>query len=204
MRQVQLDPMTLSVRATGQSVAVSCFCILYFIPLPHDWQLTSEIIVTMIYEVMEWSRIMSPQIPGYLLAFESTATPLVAAIAMGLIWIGAARMEGPAWSRYTTAGALLVALIAWLAVAQYLGVANTYVATTETSVPIILFGLLIPLVAALACGCQKTWQASSPRYRCPSSWRLRSIASGAAYSLCFGPADTCRGNSRCLRGLVTF
>jgi len=32
---------------------------------------------------------MSPQIPGYLLAFESTATPLVAAIAMGLIWIGA-------------------------------------------------------------------------------------------------------------------
>jgi len=91
---------------------------------------------------------MSPQIPGYLLAFESTATPLVAAIAMGLIWIGAARMEGPAWSRYTTAGALLVALIAWLAVAQYLGVANTYVATTETSVPIILFGLLIPPVAA--------------------------------------------------------
>jgi hypothetical protein len=31
-------------------------------------------------------------------------------------------MEAPAWWRYTTEGALSVALIAWLAVAQYLGV----------------------------------------------------------------------------------
>jgi len=93
---------------------------------------------------------MTPQIPGYLLAFESTARPLVAAIALGLIWMGAARMEAPARSRYTTAGALSVGLIAWLVIAQYLGSANTYVTTTETAVPTVLFGLLIPLAAAVA------------------------------------------------------
>jgi len=90
---------------------------------------------------------MAPQIPEYLMAFESTVRPLVAAIALGLIWIGAARMEAPAQSRYATAGALSVALIAWLADAQYVGSADMYFATTETAVPTVLFGLLIPLTA---------------------------------------------------------
>ena len=53
---------------------------------------------------------MTPEIPGYLLAFESTVRPLVVAIALGLIWMGAARMEGPPQSRYTTTGALSVTL----------------------------------------------------------------------------------------------
>jgi hypothetical protein len=92
---------------------------------------------------------MTPQIPGYLLAFESTARLFVAAIALGLIWIGAVRMKAPALSRYTTAGALSVALVAWLAIAQYLGSANAYFATTETAVPTVLLGLLIPLIAAV-------------------------------------------------------
>ena len=91
---------------------------------------------------------MTPQIPGYLVAFESAVRPLVAAIALGLIWIGAARTEGPAQSRYTTACMLSVVLIAWLAVAQYLGSANTYFATTDNAVPTVLFGLLIPLMTA--------------------------------------------------------
>ena len=91
---------------------------------------------------------MTPQIPGYVIAFELTVRPLVAAIALGLIWIGAARMEAPAQSRYMTAGALSVALIAWLAIAQHLGAANVYFAATDNAVPTVLFGLLIPLVAA--------------------------------------------------------
>ena len=91
---------------------------------------------------------MTPQIPGYLLAFESTVRPLVAAIALSLIWIGAARMEAPAQSRYTIAGALSAVLIAWLAVAQYLGSTNTYFATAENAVPTVLLGLLIPLMTA--------------------------------------------------------
>jgi hypothetical protein len=61
---------------------------------------------------------MSPQIPGYLLIFEATVRPLVAAIALGLIWIGAVRMEAPAATRYTTAAGLSIALIVWLVIAQ--------------------------------------------------------------------------------------
>jgi len=38
----------------------------------------------------------------YLVTFEAAMRPLVAAIALGLIWIGATRMEGPAQSRYAT------------------------------------------------------------------------------------------------------
>jgi hypothetical protein len=91
---------------------------------------------------------MMPDIPAYLTTFESALRPIVVAIALALIWIGAARMEAPTQSRYTTAGALSVALIAWLAVAQYLGSANTYFASTETAVPTVLFGLLIPLAVA--------------------------------------------------------
>lgn len=41
-----------------------------------------------------------------------------------------------------------VVLLAWLAVAQYLGSANAYFATRENAVPTVLFGLLIPLMTA--------------------------------------------------------
>src|SRR6516164_10360734 len=77
----------------------------------------------------------------------------VMTIALGLIWLGAARMPTSAKSRYTTAGVLSVAFIGWEAVARYLGAANTYLATIENlpAVPTILFGLLIPIaVAAIA------------------------------------------------------
>ena len=92
---------------------------------------------------------MTPQVPEYLVTFEAAIRPLVAAIALGLIWTGAMRMEGPAQSRYATAGALSVVLIAWLAVAQYLGSVNAYFATGENAVPTVLFGLLIPLMTAV-------------------------------------------------------
>src|SRR5258707_10678101 len=77
---------------------------------------------------------MTPQVPEYLVTFEAGIRPLVTAIALRLIWMGAPRMEGPAQSRYATAGALSVVLIAWLAVAQYLGSANAYFATRENAV----------------------------------------------------------------------
>src|SRR6476619_372632 len=102
---------------------------------------------------------MTPQIPGYLLSFESIVRALVTIIALGLIWLGAARMPASAKSRYTTAGVLSAALLGWEAVAQYLGAANTYLATIENppAVPTILLGLLIPLaVAAIA-----LWQSES-------------------------------------------
>jgi hypothetical protein len=97
---------------------------------------------------------MTPQIPGYLLIFESIVRSVVMIIALGLIWLGAARMPGSAKSRYATAGMLSAVLIGWVAVAQYLGAANRYFATADTAgdgVPTVLFGLLIPLaVAAIA------------------------------------------------------
>jgi len=94
---------------------------------------------------------MAPQIPGYLLSFESAVRPLVMTIGLGLIWMGAARMPASAKSRYATAGVLSAVFIGWLAVAQYLGAANTYFAASDTAVPTVLFGLLIPLaVAAIA------------------------------------------------------
>jgi hypothetical protein len=91
---------------------------------------------------------MTPQIPTYLVVFESTVRPFVAAVALGLIWTGAFHMEGPAQSRYTMAGALSVILVAWVAIAQYIGAANMYFATTDTAVPTLLLGLTIPLVIA--------------------------------------------------------
>ena len=100
---------------------------------------------------------MTRQIPEYLLSFELIARALVTIIALGLIWLGAARMPASAKSRYATAGVLSAAFIGWLAVAQYLGAANTYFASTATAVPTVLFGLLIPLaVAAIA-----LWQSES-------------------------------------------
>src|SRR5260221_155915 len=93
---------------------------------------------------------MTPQIPGYLLSFESIVRPLVTIIALGLIWLGAARMPASVKSRYTTAGMLSVVLMGWVAVAQYLGAANAYLATIENppAMPTVLFGLLIPLAVA--------------------------------------------------------
>ena len=102
---------------------------------------------------------MTPQIPGYVLSFESILRPLVMTIALGLIWLGAIRMPASAKSRYTTAGVLSVVFIGWEAVASYLAAANTYLATIENppAVPTILFGLLMPLaVAAIA-----LWQSES-------------------------------------------
>lgn len=120
---------------------------------------------------------MTPQIPGYLTVFEAAVEPLVAAVALGLIWIGAARMNAPARSRYTTAAALSVALIAWLAIARYLGAANAYLATPQTATPTLLIGLLVPLaaaglmlwrserVASLVAGIPLPWLVAAQTYR---------------------------------------
>ena len=93
---------------------------------------------------------MTPQIPGYLVVFESTVRTFVAAVALGLIWTGAFRMEGAAPSRYMTASALSVTLVGWLAIAQYVGSANMYFATADAAVPTLLLGLTIPLTVAAA------------------------------------------------------
>src|SRR5258707_12955357 len=109
---------------------------------------------------------MTPQIPGYVLSLESILRPLVMAIALGLIWLGAARMPASAQSRYATAGVLSVVLIGWEAVAQYLGASNTYLATIDNppAGPTLLFGLLIPLIcAAIAFVAVRSNRRAGPR-----------------------------------------
>ena len=137
------------------------------------------------------------QIPEYLLSFELIVRALVTIIALSLIWLGAAHMPASAKSRYATAGVLSAALIGWLTVAQYLGAANTYFANTETAVPIILFGLLIPLVvAAIAFWRSESIARLVSAIPCIGSWRLRSTASRAAFFSCFGLTEARPGNSR--------
>ncbi len=91
---------------------------------------------------------MTPQIPAYLVIFEAMLRPAVAVIALGLVWIGGARMQAPTATRYGTAAALSVALIVWLGIAQSLGLANVYFAAPEATT--LLFSLLIPLIVAAA------------------------------------------------------
>jgi hypothetical protein len=91
---------------------------------------------------------VTPQIPAYLVAFESAARPLVAAIALGLIWTGASRMTAPPQSRYATGAGLTLVLVVWLGIAQYLSSTNAYFTTAENAVPTVLFGLLTPLAIA--------------------------------------------------------
>lgn len=116
---------------------------------------------------------MTPQIPEYLVTFETALRPFVAAIALGLIWMGAARMEGPARSRYGTAAALSVVFIVWLGAALYLGSANTYFATGEDAVPTVLFGLLVPLVIA-AVGVRLSRRVASLVSAIPLRWVVAS------------------------------
>jgi hypothetical protein len=49
---------------------------------------------------------MTPQAPQYMLSLESILRPFVMTIALGLIWLGAARMPASAKSRYTAATVL--------------------------------------------------------------------------------------------------
>ena len=116
---------------------------------------------------------MTPQIPEYLVTFETALRPFVVAIGLGLIWMGAVRMEGSAQSRYGTAGVLSVVLIAWLAVAQYLGSANAFFATGDDAVPTVLFGLLIPLMIAAA-GVRLSQRIASLASAIPLPWVVAS------------------------------
>lgn len=91
---------------------------------------------------------MLPQIPEYLTAFESALRPAVLAIGLGLIWIGAFRVDAPQGTRYALAATLSLALVVWLAVAQYLGAENVYFAVNNFTPPVVLLGLLIPVAGA--------------------------------------------------------
>ena len=93
----------------------------------------------------------------------------MAAIPLGLIWLGAARSE--AQSRYAIASALSVILVAWLAIAEYLGAANVYFVGTGTVTPTLAFGLLVPLMVTAA-GIWLSRSARSLISAIPLSWMV--------------------------------
>jgi hypothetical protein len=124
---------------------------------------------------------MTPQIPAYLEVFESTIRPFVTAIALGLIWMGATRVDGPARSRYGAAGVLTVTLLAWLAIAEYVGKANMYFAGTDTAVPTLLLGLTIPLMIAVA-----GWRLSGAIAKLVSAIPLRWLVAAQVYRIAGG------------------
>lgn len=89
-------------------------------------------------------------IPAYVAPFESATRTLITLAALALIWAGASRMEGRASTRYAVAGSLSVVLLAWVTLAQRLGVANTYLASADSQSPSLALplALLLPLAAA--------------------------------------------------------
>ena len=147
---------------------------------------------------------MTPQIPAYLLAFESALRPIIAAIALGLIWIwrrvnGRARSNALRDRKRLDGGAhRLVAL------AQRLAATNAYFATPG-SPPLMLLGLLISQLIALA-----GVRLSQDIARLVSAMPLSVDCGGsglsrrrAEFSLCSGQMDACHGNSPCLPGSAT-
>jgi hypothetical protein len=73
---------------------------------------------------------------------------LLAAILM-VTWFGAARMVSHRLERLTVAGFLSAALLAWFALAVYLGRENIYWAGDNPTVPTILFGVVAPIAIGL-------------------------------------------------------
>jgi hypothetical protein len=88
---------------------------------------------------------MMPHVPDYLVALETPFQAAQTVIGLGLVWMGAARMQAPARTRYATAGAIALAFVAWQAMAQYLGSANAYLSGP-------MFILPLSLVAPLTIG----------------------------------------------------
>lgn len=93
---------------------------------------------------------MTLPIPAYVTPFESTTRTLITIAAFALIWTGASRMEARASTRYAIAGLLSAVFLGWVALAQHLGVKNTYLALTDSQPPSLALplALLLPLAAA--------------------------------------------------------
>ncbi|MDE2471033.1 MAG: hypothetical protein KGL35_20390 [Bradyrhizobium sp.] len=91
---------------------------------------------------------MTPSIPAYLAIFEAFMSPIVVAIAVALVWVGAARMGGSTASRYATAGILSLVLLGWWAAARHFGAANVYFAGGRTA-PTLFLALVAPLLVAI-------------------------------------------------------
>ena len=95
---------------------------------------------------------MNLPIPAYVSPYESTTRTLITLAAFALIWTGASRVEGRAPTRYAIAGLLSVVFLAWVVLAQHLGVENTYPASSDSQPPSVALPLALLLPLAVAAG----------------------------------------------------
>jgi len=95
---------------------------------------------------------MTLPIPDYVAPFESTMRTLITLAALVLICAGGLRMEERAPARYAIAGSLSAVLIAWVMLAQHLGAANTYLASSDSQPQSVGLPLALLLPLAVAAG----------------------------------------------------
>ncbi len=92
---------------------------------------------------------MTSQAPDYLYAFDTIARPALLLAVLGLIWLAARRLAGERRDRLVLAGTLSGVLVAWFALAHYLGRANVYWVPENLSLPTIQFAIAVPIIVLL-------------------------------------------------------
>ena len=93
---------------------------------------------------------MEPHVPEYLITFNAATRVVLLGAVLALIWFGAMRSLLPRREWLTTAGILTASLLVWFAAARYLGQQNIYWTPNSPNIPIIQFGILIPVLFGLA------------------------------------------------------
>ncbi len=92
---------------------------------------------------------MDPNIPDYLYGFTVFASSVLLLSVLCLIWFGVMRVPASDRERIVTASILSVTLLAWFAIAEFLGQRNVYWPGNTPTIPTIQFGLLVPLAIGL-------------------------------------------------------
>ena len=92
---------------------------------------------------------MDLTIPEYLATIDPFLRALPVGLVLMLIWIGSFRIPGGADGRFALAGILTGGLLGWLALAEYIGARNIYWTPNTPNVPLIAFGILVPIALGL-------------------------------------------------------
>jgi len=150
MSGVQRAPMVPNVCATGH-FGVACLGI--HSPYTHQSNIAIDCYYNSYYYYHSYIKIgaapMNLHVPDYLFSFIDVASLSLVVGVLSLIWLATIRMESRWRERVGTAGILSFALLGWYAAAYYIGWQNVFWAPDDTAVPIILLGILCPIIIGL-------------------------------------------------------
>lgn len=93
---------------------------------------------------------MDLHVPQYLFGFTAAAEAILLVAILLLIWYGVARLAPGGRERRISAAILSAGLLGWFALTTYLGQQNFYWAPRNPTVPLILVGVVVPIVIGLA------------------------------------------------------